>query len=85
MELVLTQTDFEPLPRQKRETFEFKNEGLLTSTYKEKTRNNFFHSNPDSIYGNKQRIKSWQYGITSNMDTILKLSVFVIALAVALN
>ena len=85
MELVLTQSAFEPLPRRKREIFEFKNEGLLTSTYKEKTRNNFFYSNPDSIYGTKQRIKSWQYGITSNIDTILKLSVFVILLAVALN
>lgn len=85
MELVLTQKDFEPLPRQKRQPFVFENEGLLTSTYKEETSNNFFYSNPESIYGTKQRIKSLQYGITSSIDTILKLSVFVIALAIALN
>ena len=66
------------------ETFVFDNEGILTSTYKEETCDNFFNSNPESVYGTKQRIKSWQYGITSSIDTILKLSVFVIALGIAL-
>ncbi len=85
MELVLTQQELEPLPRQEKVPFVFKNEGLLTSTYKKEIRNNFFHSNPKSIFGIKQRIKSKQYQFTSSIDTILKLSVFVIALVVALN
>lgn len=85
MELVLTHQDLEPLPRQKKEPFIFTNEGLLTSTYKEETRNNFFHSNPKSIFGTKQRIKSFQYQFTSHIETILKLSVFAIALIIALN
>ena len=84
MELVLTHSDLEPLPRTKREAFVFENEGLLTSDYKEKTRDNFFHSNPDTVYGTKQRIKSMRYKFTSSIDTILKLSVFIIALAIAL-
>jgi len=85
MELVLTQQELEPLPKQKRETFVFKNEGLLTSSYKKGIRNNFFHSSPKSVFGIKQRIKSKQYQFTSSIETILKLSVFVIAMVVALN
>ena len=84
MELVLTHKDFEPLPRQRKEKFVFENEGILTSNYKEKTCDNFFHSNPESVFGTKQRIKSMRYNVTSSIDTILKLSVFIIALAIAL-
>jgi hypothetical protein len=84
MELVLTQQDIEPLPRKKRETYTFKNEGLLSSTYKEQTCKNFFHSNPDSVFGVKQNIKSKQYQFTSSVETILKLSIFVIAMVITL-
>ncbi len=85
MELVLTHQEFEPLPKRKHTPFVFKNEGLLTSNYKQETRNNFFQSNPKSVFGAKQRIKSFQYQYTSGIDTILKLSVFAIALIVAFN
>ena len=85
MELVLTQQDIEPLPRKKRETFTFKNEGLLSSTYKQETCKNFFHSNPKSVFGVKQYIKSKQYQFTSSIATILKLSVFVIAMVITLS
>lgn len=84
MELVLTQQDIEPLPKQKIKPFVFLNEGLLNSNYKKETNENFFHSNPKSIFGIKQRIKSKQYQFTSSIETILKLSVFVIVLAITL-
>jgi len=85
MELVLTHQDLELLPKQKRETFTFKNEGILSSTYKQEISNNFFHSSPKSIFGIKQRIKSNQYQFTSSIETILKLSVFVIAMVAIFN
>jgi hypothetical protein len=84
MELVLTHQDIEPLPKQIKEPFIFKNEGLLSSTYKQETCNNFFHSNPKSIFGIKQSVKSNRYQLTSHIDTILKLSVFAIVLGIAL-
>ena len=84
MELVLTQNYIEPLPKEKRKSFIFKNEGLLISNYKEETSKNFFHSNTNSIFGIKQIVKSRQYQFTSHIDTLLKLSVFVIALLIAL-
>lgn len=80
MELVLTQQDVEPLPKQQLVTSIFKNEGILNSVYKRRTQQNFFHSHPKSIFGIKQRIKSKRYRITSSIDTILKISVFVTAL-----
>jgi len=85
MEIVLTHQEFEPLPRQKREPFIFNNEGILSSAYKDETRNNFFRSNPKSVFGAKQRIKSFQYQYTSSIDAILKISVFAIALIVVFN
>ena len=84
MELVLTQNYIEPLPKKKGEPFIFKNEGLLISNYKKETSKNFFHSNPNSIFGVKQTVKSRQYQFTSHIDTLLKLSVFVVALLFAL-
>ena len=85
MELVLTQQDIEPLPKKERELFTFKNEGLLSSTYKHETCENFFHSNPKSVFGVKQNIKSKQYQFTSSIETVLKLSVFVIAMVITLS
>ncbi len=79
MELVLSQQDIEPLPKQKSTPFIFNNEGILSSAYKEETRHNFFESNPKSVFGVKQRIKSFNYQYTSGVDAFLKLSVFAIA------
>ena len=85
MELVLTTQDLEPLPKQKCDAQEFLNEGILTSSYKQEIKNNFFKSSPKSVFGIKQRIKSRQYRITSSIETILKLSVFVIAIVITLS
>ena len=62
----------------------FYNEELLISNYKVKTSENFFHSNPKSIYGVKQSVKHRQFQFTSSVDAILKLSVFVVALSIML-
>ena len=80
MELVLSHQEFEPLPKKKRESFVFNNEGILSSAYKEEIKNNFFQSDPKSVFGAKQRIKSFQYQYTSGIDAVLKLSVFAIAI-----
>ena len=79
MELVLSHQEFEPLPKQKIAPFIFNNEGILNSAYKKETQNNFFHSNPKSVFGAKQGIKSFQYEYTSGVGALLKLSVFAIA------
>ncbi|AXT20876.1 hypothetical protein D7030_11055 [Flavobacteriaceae bacterium AU392] len=84
MELVLTAQEIEPLPRQKKVAFEFKNEGLLNSNYKQGITGNFFNSSPKSIFGTKQSIKSKRYQITSSIETILKLSVFTTVLLIIL-
>ncbi|MCB0461598.1 MAG: hypothetical protein R2816_05335 [Flavobacteriaceae bacterium] len=80
MELVLTQVDLEPLPKQKPEPFVFKNEGLLTSSYKEEIQDNFFHSKPTSIFGVKQKVKSNLYQCSLSVDAILKLTVFTLVI-----
>lgn len=84
MELVLEHQYIEPLPKPKIKPFVFCHEGLLNSNYKQETKDNFFHSNPKSIFGIKQGLKSKQYQSTSSIETILKLSVFVIVLAITL-
>ena len=83
MEALVIQQDIEPLPMDEKLILVFKNEGLLSSTYKKKTSRNFFQSNPKSIFGIKQRIKSMQYQSTSSVVTLLKLSVLAVVLAVA--
>lgn len=78
------QPEIEPLPERKFEPIVFKNEGLLSSTYKIETGHNFFHSSPRSIYGIKQRLNHGRFQFTSSIETVLKLSVFAIVLAFAL-
>ena len=85
MELVVTQQDIEPLPKQKMKPFVFCNEGLLISNYKEETKENFFHSNPKSIFGIKQSVKRSQYQFISHIETILKLTVFAVVITIMLS
>ena len=84
MELVLSTQDLEPLPKCKLEVAPMRPEGLLNSNYKSIVRCNFAHINSHSIFGIKQRVKSRQYQFTSSISTILKLSVFLLTLAVIL-
>ncbi len=80
MELLVTQ-DLEPLPFSNSTTEFVRPEGLLNSNYKSVVKCNMKHSNSNSIFGIKQRVKSRQYHFTSSVATLLKVSVFVIALA----
>ena len=77
MELVVLQEDIEPLPKKKTHAFVFNNEGILSSAYKNEIRENFFNSNPRSIFGIKQRVKSGLYTTNLGVETLLKFSVFV--------
>ncbi|WP_431137237.1 hypothetical protein [Psychroserpens mesophilus] len=83
MELLITQ-ELEPLPIRHLET-EFETpEGLLNSNYKKVVKCNLNNLNSNSIFGIRQRVKSRQYQFTSSIETLLKVSVFAIALAVIL-
>lgn len=85
MELVLSTQDLEPLPKSQSAPFTFNNEGLLTSAYKQEIQSNFFQSNPKSVFGTKQRIKSHLYKYPLGIDVVLKLTIFVIAIVAVVN
>ena len=81
MELTITQ-ELEPLPIRNLEP-EFETPvGLLNSNYKKVVNCNLDDKNSSSIFSIKQRVKSGRYQFTSSIETILKVSVFVIVLAV---
>jgi len=84
MEALVLRKEIKPFPLRKKKTLVYKYGGILNSSYKQESRRNFFDSDPQSIFGIKQRIKSWQYGYSSDVETILKLSVFAIVLTVAI-
>ena len=81
MELTITQ-ELEPLPIRSLEP-EFKTPiGLLNSNYQKVVKCNLRNFNSTSIFGIKRRVKSRRYQFTSNIETLLKVSVFLIVLAV---
>lgn len=81
MELSITQ-ELEPLPIRNLES-EFESPlGLLNSNYKKVVKCTLNNHNSTSIFGIKQRSKSRRYQFTSSIETLLKVSVFVILLAV---
>ena len=81
MELTITQ-ELEPLPIRSLEP-EFETSlGLLNSNYKKVVNCHLDNNNSSSISSIKQRIKSKRYQFTSSIETLLKVSVFVIVLAV---
>ena len=81
MELVLTTQELEPLPKRRLLVAPTQPGGLLNSNYKNIVRCNYNTTKSTSIFGIKQRVKSRRYQFASSIDTILKLSVFLIALA----
>lgn len=83
MELHITQ-ELEPFPTRSLNTAFKRPEGLLNSNYKNVVNCNLKDLNSTSIFSIKQRIKSRQYQLTSSIETLLKVSVFVIVLAVIL-
>ncbi|MFT4610901.1 MAG: hypothetical protein ACJA1H_000334 [Glaciecola sp.] len=81
MELVITSQQLEPLPILRLETEFVRPEGLLNSNYQSVVNYNLHHTTSTSIFGIKQRLKGRRYQLTSNIDTLLKLSVFATVLA----
>ena len=81
--IVLTK-EIDPLPIQKDVPVIETYEGILNSEFKKVAKTNFFDSEPNTIFATRQRLKSYQYRFTSDAETIVKLSVFAIALAVIL-
>jgi hypothetical protein len=81
MELVLTQQEIAPSAKPRHE-FIFNNERLLNSNYKSTVEKNFINSSPKSVFGVRQHLKFKRFNMVSHMDVVLKLSIFVITLAV---
>lgn len=85
MELVLTAQEIEPSPIQEKELFNLENNGLLNTSYKRISRNNFKNFNSRSVFGKRQIIKHRQFQLTSNIETVLKVSLFAIIMIVTFS
>ena len=84
MESLILNQEAEPLPIQKESVSINTYEGFLNSEYKQVAKQNFFNSNPRSVFGIKQQIRSRQYSFSSHAETILKLAVFALVLGIAI-
>jgi hypothetical protein len=78
MELVLKSQEFESLPEPIGFTEYNTSEGLLNSNYQNVVKSNLNNIEANSVFGVKQRIKSYHYKTTSSIETVLKVSVFMI-------
>lgn len=84
MESLILKQETEPLPIKDTTVINDSYEGILNSSYKKVAKENFFNSSPRSVFGIKQRLKSRQYSFSCSAETILKLSVFALVLAIAI-
>lgn len=82
MELVLTNVDLDPLPEPLLVSEFTSGEGLLNSNYKQVVKCNLKNERSQSISGVRKSLKSRQAQLAPSISVILKVSVFVIALAV---
>ena len=80
MTLVLKSNQLSPLPTLHLGKSFNRPEGLLNSNYKSLVNYNFKHATSKSIFSIKQRIKGRRYQFASNLETLLKLSVFVVGI-----
>lgn len=85
MELVLTTQDLDPLPRHEEGTFNLENNGLLNSNFKQVSRNNFNNFNSNSVFGRRQLVKRNKFIHTTSVETIIKVSLFVIITIITLS
>jgi len=77
MKLVFTSQELEPFPKHYEGPVN-KPLGFLTSEYKQIVKRNFNNINSPSLFGVRQRIKRLQYRTNSGIETILKVSLFLI-------
>jgi hypothetical protein len=78
MELVVTRQDLKREFKHKVVEEFIRSEGLLNSNYQRIAKENLEDIEADSIFGIKQRIKSYYYSNTSSIEGFLKVSVFMI-------
>ncbi len=78
MELVVTRQDLKREIKPKVVEEFIKPEGLLNSNYQRIAKINLEDIEADSIFGIKQRIKSYHYNHTSSIEGFLKVLVFMI-------
>lgn len=80
MEFVLKSQQLESLSESELIGFEkYKTSGgLLSSNYQNVVKSNFNHIDTNSVFGIKQRLKSYYYRTDSSIETILKVGLFVI-------
>jgi hypothetical protein len=85
MELVLTAQEIEPAPIKETELINLENNGILNTNFKRISRNNFKNFNPGSVFGKRQLVKHRQFQLTSNIETVLKVSLFAIIMILTLS
>jgi hypothetical protein len=78
MELVVTRQDLKREFKPNAVEEFIKPEGLLNSNYQRIAKENLEDIEADSIFGIKQRIKSYHYNNTSSIEGFLKVTVFMI-------
>ena len=78
MELVVSRQGIERAFEPKKVEEYIKPEGILNSNYQIIAKSNLENIEANSIFGIKQRIKSYHYRTTSSIETILKVSIFMI-------
>lgn len=83
MELHQSNLDLEPLPVYSNQPTHNKPLGILNSNYQRIVSFSYKKSNPSSLFGMKQDIKSKQFSTCCSVATILKVSLFVLAFLVA--
>ena len=78
MELVVSKYDFQSGVKPKEIEDYIKPEGLLNSNYQNIVKDNYTNIEEESVFGIRQRIKSFQYSESTSICTILKISIFII-------
>lgn len=79
MQLVITKQHIKQEFKPKVVEQYIKPEGLLNSNYQCIAKSNLENVEANTIFGVKQRIKSYHYRTTSSAETLLKAAVFLIA------
>lgn len=78
MELVVTRQHINRSIQPKMVEDYIKPEGILNSNYQCLAKSNLENIEAHSIFGIKQRVKSYHYRTTSSIETLLKVGVFMI-------
>lgn len=78
MELVVSRHSFQRESKHEKIEEYIKPEGLLNSNYQNIVKDNYTNIEEESVFGVRQRIKSFQYADSNSISTILKISVFLI-------